>query len=158
MNRKTTLGALSIIILLEILVPLACAALAPSPPSSISVAPGTIPLGAPVAITVFNGGPGAAQVILKVTDPYGSIWAATMVLIPAGSAHTWWYPDNFPAGASTDIAGWYDVNAYGLVPGNAHASFQVWFFVVPEIPLGILMATIASFAAWGVLKKTKARQ
>jgi hypothetical protein len=32
------------------------------------------------------------------------------------------------------------------------------FFVVPELPLGILMATIASFAAMGMLKKYKTRQ
>jgi hypothetical protein len=64
-----------------------------------------------------------------------------------------------PKDPYTNVPGQYAFVIYGTAGAYAMWYFDIsTFFVIPELPLGVLMATIASFAAYGILKKNKERQ
>jgi hypothetical protein len=156
LNRKMTLGAMSFVVLLELLLPLVSVASAVS--NSIDVTPAIINLGGQVTITLTTVG--AAAGTLTVTQK--STMTSWTINIAQGAGSTAYvFPTVWPAGANTNAVGAYDVLATISIAGLPHTwntQFQVEFFVVPELPLGILMATLASFAALGILKKYKTRQ
>ena len=126
--------------------------------NTLDVTPAIINLGGQVTITLTTVG--AAAGTIKVTQK--STMASWTINIAQGAGSTSYvFPTVWPAGANTNAVGAYDINAtitIAGVPSTWKTMFQVEFFVVPELPLGILMATLASFAALGILKKYKTRQ
>ena len=98
---------------------------------------------------------------LSVKDPNGNTWVADTAINcndgPGnfGGSQTWTYPDDF-TGADSNTVGSYDVTAdvtMSVGKYKWHTTFMVEFFVIPELPLGIIAATTAGFAAFGITKK-----
>ena len=122
--------------------------------NKISVSPSVINVGGSTTITLTTES--AATGSLKVKDPNGNEWTAgTAVNIgPGGGSQSWVYPVDF-TGADSNTEGSYDVTAdVDLDIGRPwHTTFMVEFFVIPELPLGIIAATTAGFAAFGITKK-----
>ena len=157
MNRKMTLGAMSFVVLLELLLPLVSVALAAS--NSIDVTPAVLNLGGSTTITLTT----AEAAVGTLTVTYKPTMTSWTINIAQGAGSTAYvFPTAWPAGANTNAVGDYDVQASITIgshtPDPWNTAFRVEFFVVPELPLGILMATLASFAALGILKKYKTRQ
>jgi hypothetical protein len=156
LNRKITLGAIMVAIIVELaLIP----AIAMAGVNTISISPSVVNFGSTTTITLTTDRQCAGT--MSVKDPNGVvITSGTNVNIGAGGgSQTWTWPTDFPGAAY--IIGPYDVTAAVTMAANSYVwqtSFVIEFFVVPELPLGILMATIASFAAMGMLKKYKTRQ
>jgi len=156
LNRKMSLGAMSFVVLLELLLPLVSVA---SASNTLDVTPAVINLGGQVTITLTTEE--AAVGTLTVTHkPTMTSWTINIAQLAGSTAYV--FPTAWPAGANTNAVGDYDVQASVTIGNHTPipwaASFRVEFFVVPELPLGILMATLASFAALGILKKYKTRQ
>ena len=154
-----TLGAIYFVVLFEFLLPLVSVASAAS--NSIDVTPAIVNLNGQVTITLTTVGP-AVGIMTVTQKATGKSWS-TIVNQPAGSTQ-YVFPSNIWIGATppnTNVVGSYDVLAsiaIGIDCFEWLTQFEVEFFVVPELPLSILMATIASFAAFGMLKKYKTRQ
>jgi len=156
-----TLGAIFFVVLMELLLPLVSVASA-TDNNQIDVTPAIINLSGQVNITLTTVGPAVGTI--KVTqNATGESWL-TPVNQPAGPTQ-YVFPSGIWIGATppnTNVEGSYDVLANITIKIFGDwvwsTKFQVEFFVVPELPLGVLMATIASFAAWGMLRKYKTRQ
>ena len=139
----------------ELEVPLTSAGVTLS--NRIDATPAIINLGNPITVTLTTVGP-AAGTITVTQRSTGNSWTINIAQGAGSTAYV--FPTAWPAGANTNTAGAYDVLADITIAGLKYTwktQFQVEFFVVPELPLGILMATVASFAAWGMLKKYKTR-
>jgi len=129
--------------------------------NEISVDPPVINAGGTTMITLTTER--NATGTLTVTDPNGNSWVANNPINipnPAGGSQSWVFPTDFPAGANTNTVGSYNVTAdvtMTIGPIIWHTEFKVEFFVIPEVPFGVVMATIASFAAFGIIKRYKTR-
>ncbi|MEM2935845.1 MAG: hypothetical protein QW231_01555 [Candidatus Bathyarchaeia archaeon] len=115
--------------------------------TDVTCVPDPIPYpGGKTTITVFADKAGVG--IITVTQPNGErSWA--FILIPhGGESDSKIYPDDFHRGdpASTMQVGEYKVRV-DLLGFIYWDTFRVSFFVVPESPLGTIMATTASLTA-----------
>jgi len=92
---------------------------------------------------------GSITVITPITHtPY-----VVSITVTGGGSTSKVYPTDFTGASSTEI-GEYEV-IVSVANEEFRACFWVYFEVIPEIPFGTIMATVASFAALGVLIKKK---
>ena len=117
----------------------------------VTCTPETIPIpGGSTTITVScdEDVSGSITVITPVSHtPY-----VVGITVSAGGSTPKVYPTHF-GGDSTEI-GEYEVIVY-VSNEEFRASFWVYFQVIPEVPFGTVMATVACFGALGVLIKKK---
>lgn len=128
--------------------------------NQINVNPEIINPGQHTTITLSTGKPATGN--LSVKDPNGNIWASTIPInIPGatGGTQSWDYFTDFEEGANTNTPGSYDVIANVTIDLDTiewTTEFKIEFFVIPDLPLGTLMAVVACFGA--VISYKKLRQ
>ena len=116
----------------------------------VTCTPEAISVGGMTTITVSSDQTGSGSI--TVTTPGGTS-SICSITVPAGGSVSKVYPTDFPSG-STSEHGEYDV-IVSLSGKKWSISFWVTFMVVPENPIGTLMATVASLGAMAGLKTTK---
>jgi len=122
----------------------------------IYVDPGTITVpGGSTTITLVTPKRATGTLTVKCIAS-GKSWTTA---VDTGTSHQeiWKFPDDFPT-ADTYTNGMYDVTAdITMNVGRFKwvTSFEVQFFVVPDLPLGTLMAVVACFGAVMGYKKLK---
>ena len=111
-----------------------------------------IQTGQSINITVTTEQPATGT--LTVFSPDKTTSWSIPISQPAGQ-HKYVFPDDFPTGANTTVFGPYNVSATMQMTVDTrvwNAEFKVEFFAVPDLPFGAIMATVASFAAFGLMK------
>lgn len=123
---------------------------------SVTADPEVIPhLGGSTTITVSSSEAGVGSI--TVVTPVSHIVSVVPINVPEGGADSKMYPDDFPGG-STAETGEYEITVY-LAGNEYRATFWVTFEVIPESPIGTLMAITASFGALiGLLKIKRLRK
>lgn len=111
---------------------------------SVTADPEVIPIpGGSTTIRVFSSEAGAGSI--TIVTPVSHSASVAAINVPEGGSDSRVYPDDFPGG-STDETGEYEVTVY-LAGEKYKATFWVTFEVIPESPVGTVMAITASFGA-----------
>lgn len=154
-NKSLTLAFLVVALFLSY----AAATVYATHPTGIYVNPGTITTpGQSTNITLVT--PRAATGTLNVTCvASGNSWTRPINTAWNGTDYTqaWTFPTDF-SGANTNTLGLYDVVANLTMSVGRFVwktEFEVQFFVVPDLPLGTLMAVVACFGAIVGYKKLR---
>jgi hypothetical protein len=152
-----SLGAVSFVVLLELLLPLVSAV---SATNSISTSPGIISINGKVTITITTEMKCTGTISVK--DPKGGeIISPIAVNIPAsaGGSQSWTWPDDFPG--ATYIIGPYEVSAPVTMPVGKYTwntLFMIGFFVVPFDPIGPVAIASLMFTTSGLYFKLRKRK
>lgn len=119
---------------------------------SVTVDPEVIPF--PNGSTIIKVSSSEAGVgSITVVTPVSHIASVAVINVPEGGSDSKVYPDDFSGGSTVEI-GQYEVTVY-LAGDEYKATFWVTFEVIPESPIGTLMAVTASFGALIGLVKIK---
>jgi hypothetical protein len=147
--KKSLLSAVSVFFMVLFLVGTARAVMV-----DVYVSPEKIYPGGATTITIWCNEDAAGSI--TVITPLGSP-SAVSITLTANVSESVEYPTDFPGGNTKEL-GRYEV-IVALKGQEWRAVFWVSFIVIPEVPFGTIMATVASFGAiLGVARLERARR